>query len=65
MARAVYPYELTDPDFSWLISCFMENFPEYKVVDQTSLPMVFIGERLLDCDDLSDDFIVIDTSGSE
>lgn len=45
MGRPVYPYELVDPDFSWLITNFQENFPEYSFVDNSTLPVVFIGER--------------------
>ena len=46
MGRPVYSYELSDPDFSWLITNFQENFPEYCFVEGTTLPVVFIGERL-------------------
>ena len=45
MGRPVYPYELADPDFSWLITNFQENFPEYSFVDNGTLPVVFIGEK--------------------
>lgn len=43
MGRPVFPYELGDPDFSWLISNFQENNPEYAVVENSSLPVVFIS----------------------
>jgi hypothetical protein len=42
MARAIYPHELTDPDFQWLVSTFRENRPNLLVVEETSLPLVFI-----------------------
>ena len=44
MGRPVYPYELGDPDFTWLISNFRDNNPEYSVVEDTCLPVVFIGD---------------------
>ena len=42
MARAVYQYELSDPDFSWLLSSFQENHPEYRSIESGSLPVTFI-----------------------
>lgn len=45
MGRPIYPYELADADFSWLITNFQENFPEYSLVEDTSLPIVFIGVK--------------------
>jgi hypothetical protein len=42
MGRPIYPYELGDPDFSWLISHFQENHPGYNVIENTCLPVVFI-----------------------
>lgn len=42
MGRAVYPHELTDPDFSWLISRYQENNPNCLIVECTSLPLVLI-----------------------
>jgi len=44
MARAIYPHELSDPDFSWLINSFRESNPGYILVDTGSLPMVMIKE---------------------
>ena len=41
MGRAIYPYELSDPDFSWLVDTFVENNPDYVMVDDTCLPVVF------------------------
>ena len=43
MGRPVYPYELVDPDFCWLISNFQETFPEYRSVESPTLPVVFIS----------------------
>lgn len=45
MARPVYPYELADPDFCWLVTNFQENCPEYVCVDNGTLPVVFIGKK--------------------
>lgn len=42
MGRPVYPYELGDPDFSWLISNFQEQHPNYSSSETTALPLVFI-----------------------
>ena len=43
MGRPVYPYELSDPDFSWLITTFRENHPSYQVVEEGCLPIVLIA----------------------
>lgn len=45
MGRPVYSYELTDPDFSWLISNFRENNPGYCLVESSCLPIVFISDE--------------------
>lgn len=45
MGRPIYPYEMVDPDFSWLISNFQENHPHYISVEDGCLPVVFIGSR--------------------
>jgi hypothetical protein len=42
MGRPVYQYELADPDFCWLISNFQENYPSYRLVEMSSLPVVFV-----------------------
>ena len=42
MGRAVYPYELTDPDFSWLIHNFQESCPDYVCVQDIGLPVTFV-----------------------
>ena len=42
MARPVYPYELSDPDMSWLVNNFKENNPNYIAVESTCLPIVLI-----------------------
>jgi hypothetical protein len=40
MARPIFSHELIDPDFSWLLSTFKENHPEYYAVEQGGLPVV-------------------------
>ena len=47
MARAIYPYELSDPDFSWLINSFKENNPGYSLVEIGALPMVLIKDDVV------------------
>jgi len=42
MGRPVYPHELEDPDFSWLLNSFRENNPECTVVESSCLPIVII-----------------------
>lgn len=42
MGRAVYPHELTDPDFSWLITRYQETNPSCFPIESTSLPLVFV-----------------------
>ena len=48
MARAVYRFELNDPDFTWLMNSFQESHPEFVAADADSQPMVYIkGETLV------------------
>ncbi len=42
MARPVYPHELCDPDFQWLISNYKENHPNLVMVESTFLPLILI-----------------------
>lgn len=42
MARPVYPHELSDPDFSWLLSSYRETHPELFVVESTCLPVTLV-----------------------
>lgn len=42
MGRSVYPYELDDPDFAWLISRFREEHQEYVMIDVAVLPLTLI-----------------------
>lgn len=43
MGRPVYPYELDDPDFSWLVSRFKEEHKGYGYVESSCLPIVLIN----------------------
>lgn len=42
MARAVYSYELDDPDFNWLLMHFELSHPNYIMVQEDALPIVLI-----------------------
>ncbi len=42
MARPIYPHELADADFSWLMNSFRENNPHCAVVESSCLPVVLI-----------------------
>ena len=42
MARGVYPHELQDQDFSWLITSFKENNPGYELVEIPGSAIVFV-----------------------
>lgn len=43
MCRAVYPHELNDQDFEWLVNSFLENHPEYICVECNTLPIVLLN----------------------
>ena len=45
MGRPIYPHEMGDPDFFWLISSFRENHPDFSLIEVGSLPMVLIHEH--------------------
>jgi|GEM_PF-6003092 len=42
MGRPVYPYELADPDFAWLLTHFQESHPAYIAVQDIGLPVVMV-----------------------
>ena len=42
MARPIYPHELSDPDFQWLINSYKESRSGLAVVDSTCLPLVIV-----------------------
>lgn len=43
MARAVYPHEITDPDFQWLLNNYCESHPGAFKLDMGSLPVVILA----------------------
>lgn len=44
MGRPIFPHEVSDPDFAWLISNFQDSNPQYVLVELTSLPLVFVRD---------------------
>ena len=42
MARAVFPHEVTDPDFQWLLSTYCEAHPAAMMIDISCVPVVVI-----------------------
>ena len=42
MCRPIYPYELGDPDFSWLLATFQESHPNYILIDSSCLPLILV-----------------------
>lgn len=42
MARAVFPHEMTDPDFQWLINAYCESHPAACRFETSCLPVVII-----------------------
>ncbi len=50
MARPIYPHELSDPDFQWLLNSYRESRGQVALVDMSCLPLVMV---LLDTKDSS------------
>jgi hypothetical protein len=46
MARPVYPHELDDSDYNWLISNYLEQNPTSKVLDLVGLPVIILNFNL-------------------
>lgn len=42
MARPVYPHEMVDQDFQWLLSTYREAHPEFLLVEVSCLPVALI-----------------------
>lgn len=40
MARPIYNHELLDPDFSWLLTTYKENHPEFVSLECVGMPIV-------------------------
>ena len=45
MGRPVYPHELSDSDFSWLINNYRESHPQITVIESSCLPVVLIRDE--------------------
>jgi hypothetical protein len=46
MGRPVFPFELNDQDFAWLISTFRENNPYSFTLECMSMPVVLWREGM-------------------
>jgi hypothetical protein len=42
MARPIYPHELSDPDFQWLLNSYRESRGQVALVDMSCLPLVMV-----------------------
>ena len=42
MARGIFPHEINDPDFQWLIKNYCETRGPVAVVDSGCLPIVMV-----------------------
>lgn len=42
VARAIFPHELQDPDFAWLIDSFRESNPDVFLVEGPCIPVTFV-----------------------
>lgn len=42
MARGIFPHEITDPDFQWLIKNYCESSSPVAVVDSGCLPIILV-----------------------
>jgi len=56
MVRPIYAHEMCDPDFSWLISTFRDNNPDYMTVESTCLPVVLINFSSPEKETLEEEF---------
>ncbi len=54
MAHVIYPYELSDPDFSWLLSNFLEQHPNSVSIEVGNLPVVLLSESDVSEDEASE-----------
>ena len=65
MAKAVYPYELSDPDYTWLFETYLENNVAFAVVEETGLPVVLILREKETQISIIDDQVVLSSDDSE
>ena len=54
MARPIYPHELSDPDFQWLINSYRESRGHIAVVDMSCLPFVMVLLEPVDVEPVMD-----------
>jgi hypothetical protein len=58
MGRAIYPHELGDADFAWLVNSYREAHPDAMLIEEPSLPLVlFRGRERPEHTDPFDDLI--------
>ena len=50
MARPVYPYELSDPDFVWLIETFLEARSDFVTLQESCLPVILFQRTMAQVD---------------
>lgn len=42
MARPIFPHELSDPDFQWLLNSYRESRGQVALVEMSCLPLVMV-----------------------
>jgi hypothetical protein len=42
MARPIFPHELSDPDFQWLLNSYRESRGPVALVEMSCLPLVMV-----------------------
>lgn len=70
MARGIFPHEITDPDFQWLIKNYCETRGPVAVVDSGCLPLVMVildenAKALVNQDIFSHNIMGVLAGGSE
>ena len=43
MARPVYAHELSDPDFAWLMTTYIEEHPGVMVIENAGAPVIIMN----------------------
>ena len=44
MGRPIFSYELTDPDFAWLLDSYRESHPDSLILESPCLPVVLLTD---------------------
>jgi hypothetical protein len=70
MARGIFPHEIADPDFQWLIKNYCETNGPVAVVDSGCLPVVMVlldenAKVLINQDIFSHNIIGVLAGGAE